>query len=43
VQRSYITEAERIPVDWLYEEIGKMLNGLINHLERENRKHRRPT
>jgi four helix bundle protein len=43
VQRSHITEAERIPVDRLYEEIGKMLNGLINHLERENRKHRRPT
>jgi four helix bundle protein len=42
VQRSHISEAERIPVDRLYEEIGKMLNGLINHLERENRKHRRP-
>jgi four helix bundle protein len=41
VQRSHVTEAERIPVDRLYEEIGKMLNGLINHLERENRKHRR--
>jgi four helix bundle protein len=42
VQRSHISEAERIPIDRLYEEIGKMLNGLINHLERENRKHRRP-
>ena len=40
-QRSHITEDERLPLDRRYEEIGKMLTGLIGHLERENRKQRR--
>jgi len=41
VQRRHITEDERVPLDRKYEEVGKMLTGLIGHLERENRKQRR--
>jgi four helix bundle protein len=40
-QRDHVTESERIPLDRRYEEIGRMLTGLIGHLERENRKQRR--
>jgi four helix bundle protein len=43
VQRTHITETERIPLDWKYEEIGKMLSGLIDHLEASDWKHRRPS
>src|SRR6266536_2800687 len=39
--RKYITEEERVRLDASYEEIAKMLSGLIGHLEREDRKHRR--
>jgi four helix bundle protein len=39
--RASITEADRLRVSALYEEIGRMLSGLIGHLERENRQHRR--
>jgi four helix bundle protein len=39
--RRHITESERTPLEAAYEEIGKMLTGLIRHLEREDRKHRR--
>ncbi len=41
VQRSHLTDAERLPLDRAYEEVSKMLNGLIGHLETENRKQRR--
>ena len=41
VQRHHITEAERVPVSDTFEEIAKMLTGLIEHLETEDRKHRR--
>jgi four helix bundle protein len=41
VQRCHITDAERHALDRLYEEVGKMLTGLIGHLEREDRKQRR--
>jgi four helix bundle protein len=34
VQRGHITEAERTALDGRYEEIGRMLNGLIERLER---------
>jgi four helix bundle protein len=40
VQRGHITEAERLPLDRQYEEILKMLGGLIKQLDRENRKRR---
>ena len=40
-QRFHITEDERLPLDSRYEEIGKMLTGLIAHLEKENRQQRR--
>jgi len=43
VQHRHITEDERVPLDRKYEEVGKMLTGLIGHLERENRKQRRST
>jgi four helix bundle protein len=39
--RKYMGESERIHLDVQYEEIAKMLSGLIDHLEREDRKHRR--
>jgi four helix bundle protein len=39
--RKYISESERVHLDVQYEEIAKMLSGLIDHLEREDRKHRR--
>jgi len=41
VQRNHITEAERIRVSDKFEEVAKMLTGLIGHLETEDRKHRR--
>jgi four helix bundle protein len=41
VQRHHISEAERVPVADRFEEIAKMLTGLIGHLETEDRKHRR--
>jgi len=41
VQRHHITEAECVRISNIYEEIAKMLTGLIRHLETEDRKHRR--
>ena len=38
--RQHLLETERCNVDAKYEEIAKMLTGLIRHLEREDRKHR---
>ena len=40
-QRRLVTDDERVSISRKYEEIGKMLTGLIKHLEREDRKHRR--
>jgi len=40
VNRNHITESERIPISNIYEEIAKMLTGLIRHLETEDRKRR---
>ena len=40
-QRRLVTDDERVSISKKYEEIGKMLTGLIKHLEREDRKHRR--
>jgi four helix bundle protein len=40
VQRRFVTESERVSVSNKYEEIAKMLRGLIRHLEAENRQHR---
>jgi four helix bundle protein len=39
-RRGYVTTQKRLELDAKYEEIKRMLTGLINHLERENRKHR---
>jgi four helix bundle protein len=39
-QRRFVTESERVSVSNKYEEIAKMLRGLIRHLEAENRQHR---
>ena len=41
VQRNHITESERVRISNMYEEIAKMLTGLIRHLETEDRKRRR--
>jgi four helix bundle protein len=41
VQPNHITDAECVRISNLYEEIAKMLTGLIRHLETEDRKHRR--
>ena len=38
--RDYITEQELLDLCDRYNEIEKMLTGLIRHLERENRRHR---
>jgi four helix bundle protein len=38
--RSYITEAERLMHWETYDEIARMLTGLIRHLERDDRKNR---
>ncbi len=38
--RDYIAEKELLALCDLYNEIEKMLTGLIRHLERENRRHR---
>jgi four helix bundle protein len=40
-QRRHVTESERVAISEKYEEIAKMLTGLIRHLEAEDRKHRR--
>jgi len=40
--REFITETERSYLHDLYLEIARMLSGLIDHLEREDRKQRRP-
>ncbi len=40
-QRRVITESQQTAISSKYEEIAKMLTGLIRHLEREDRKHRR--
>lgn len=39
-RRGHITEAERCRLDALYEEVAKMLSGMIRHLERDDWKHR---
>jgi hypothetical protein len=39
--RGHITREELADLDKAYEEIAKMLSGLIGHLEQEGRKHRR--
>jgi four helix bundle protein len=39
--RLHITETERVQVSERLEEVAKMLTGLIDHLEAEDRKHRR--
>ena len=41
VQRRHLSESERIATDVKFEEVAKMLTGLIAHLEAEDRKHRR--
>jgi four helix bundle protein len=41
VDRRHIDETERIRITAQYEEVAKMLTGLIRHLETEDRKHRR--
>jgi four helix bundle protein len=38
--RRHITETERIRLSEQYEEIARMLTGLIGHLETDDRKHR---
>jgi hypothetical protein len=38
--RDYITEVELAELCNRYNEIEKMLTGLIRHLEKENRRHR---
>ena len=40
VQRGHISEAERVPLDKKYEEIGRMLYGFIGYLEKEDLKRR---
>ena len=40
-QRRHVTESEVAAISDKYEEIAKMLTGLIRHLEAEGRKHRR--
>jgi four helix bundle protein len=39
--RRHITELERERISAMYEEVARMLTGLIDHLETEDRKHRR--
>jgi four helix bundle protein len=41
VQRHHLSESERGGLELRYEEIAKMLTGLIAHLQAEDRKHRR--
>ena len=38
--RDYITEKELLELSDRYNEVEKMLTGLIRHLEKENRRHR---
>jgi len=40
MERGYITQPEAKDLSDLYEEIAKMLTGLIAHLKREDRKNR---
>jgi len=40
--RKYLSNGESTPLRDRYDEIARMLSGLIDHLERENRQHRRP-
>jgi four helix bundle protein len=40
--RKYLSKAECDPLSERYLEVARMLSGLITHLERENRQHRRP-
>jgi len=40
--KKYLSKSERDPLCDTYDEIARMLSGLIEHLEREDRKHRRP-
>ncbi len=40
-QRRIVSETDRDAISGKYEEIAKMLTGLIKHLEREDRKQRR--
>jgi four helix bundle protein len=40
-QRRQVTESEVAAISEKYEEVAKMLTGLIRHLEAEDRKHRR--
>jgi four helix bundle protein len=42
-RRNYVTEAEQQAVCAKYDEVARMLRGLITHLERENRTNRRRT
>ena len=42
LQRKHVTTTECPLLCERYDEIAKMLSGLIEHLEREDRKHRRP-
>ena len=39
--RGYISELECIKFSAMFEEVAKMTTGLIRHLERDDRKHRR--
>lgn len=41
VQLRHLSESERVAADVKFEEVAKMLTGLIAHLEAEDRKHRR--
>ena len=40
-KRGHATEAERVSLTITYEEIAKMLTGLIRHLQKEDRRDRR--
>jgi DNA-binding NtrC family response regulator len=42
MQRKHVSTTECPPLCERYDEIAKMLSGLIEHLEKEDRKHRRP-
>jgi len=41
LQRGHVTDSQRASASDKYEEIARMLTGLIRHLETEDRKHRR--
>jgi len=42
MQRKHVSTTECPPWCERYDEIAKMLSGLVEHLEKEDRKHRRP-